>query len=302
MCYPNGTGLIAEEFLRLRHAMIPYIYSAMIRTHEEGRALIEPMYYEYPDAKEAYECPNQYMFGSELLVSPIVTPGDSKKMAKTRVWLPEGTWTDIFTGDVYSGGRWVDMVRFMDSIPVLAKDGAFVPLDARKHTNNADIPDKLRVMVFNGNGEYTLFEDEENTRFVSKSDNGKQTVLFEATEKSIERGITLEFRNIKDGKVSVLADGKPIYAEVRGDDFVIVKIDSALPGVIYVVEVEFEEDAKRHRNDRFLYALTRMEIETKLQRWIWKLHDIDDDKELIRQLFTYPGLTENERIRLTEAL
>ena len=299
--YPNGTGLIAESFLRLRHAMIPYLYSAMILTNEEGRALIEPMYYEYPNEEEAYKCPSQYMFGSELLVAPVTAPGDEKGMAKTEVWLPEGKWTDIFTGDVYEGGRRVDMVRFMDSIPVLAKEGAFFPLDARKHTNKADVPDKLRVMAFNGNGEYTLHEDGASTRFVSKQDACKQTVLFEATENSIERDIKFEFRNIPDGKVTVLADGHPIRAEIKSDGFLSVSIDSALPGVIYIVEVEFTEDALGYRNARYLDALTRIEAKTAEKEKLWALHSIEDSKELMRKIFTDGELTENEKIRLTES-
>ncbi len=54
--YKNGAGEIAKKFLRLRHAMLPFLYSAACETAERGLALIEPMYYEYPEEKEAYEC------------------------------------------------------------------------------------------------------------------------------------------------------------------------------------------------------------------------------------------------------
>ena len=64
--YMNGTGLIAEEFLRLRHKMIPFLYSASYETHVNGRALIEPMYYAYPDSKDAYGCDGQ--ISGEILI------------------------------------------------------------------------------------------------------------------------------------------------------------------------------------------------------------------------------------------
>ena len=69
-----------------------------------GLALIEPMYYEYPEEKEAYECPGEYLFGRQLIVAPVTEKGDAHGMTVTKVWLPEGRYTDIFTGDVYAGG------------------------------------------------------------------------------------------------------------------------------------------------------------------------------------------------------
>ena len=65
----NGTGLIIEEWLRLRHRLIPYLYSAAYRTHRSGRALIEPLYYEW-DTPCAYQYKNQNLFGDQLWVIP----------------------------------------------------------------------------------------------------------------------------------------------------------------------------------------------------------------------------------------
>lgn len=54
--------------------MLPYLYTMNYRTHTDGRAICEPMYYEYPDCDEAYDCKNEYSFGSELIVAPITEP------------------------------------------------------------------------------------------------------------------------------------------------------------------------------------------------------------------------------------
>jgi alpha-glucosidase (family GH31 glycosyl hydrolase) len=294
----GGAGLIAEEFMRLRHALIPYIYSAMLDTNEKGKALIEPMYYDYPEKGAAYEAKSQYMFGTELLVAPVTAPGDEKGLARTKVWLPEGRWTDIFTGDIYEGGRWADTVRFMESIPVFAKEGAIVPLDARKNTNSIAEPDKLRVMVFNGDGAYTLREDSGETRFSSKASDGKQTLTFTADEGTVGRRVTLEFRNVKDGEVTVYAGGKAIEADVRADDFVSVSFD-AVPGTEYTVEVAYTYGAREYRNDRLVWALTRLSLPMSNKDRIWKWASLDD-KELMRNIMTAEYLTENEKIRLTE--
>ncbi len=298
--YMGGTGLVAEEFLRLRHKMIPYLYSAMLDTHENGKALVEPMYYEYPHHAEAYHCPNQYLFGGELLVAPVTEKSDEKGMAKISVWLPEGKWTDIFTGDVYEGGRTVDMVRWLDTIPVLAKEGGFFVLDAKKHTNDISVPTHLQVMAFNGDGEYLFREDGAVTRFASKAENGKQTICIKASENAIARKMTLEFRNITDGKTTVYADGKVIDADVNADGYLIVTLDEVKPNVNYTVEVEFEVDAKAYRDARYLSALTRIEVGTDYKGGLWKLRE-ESDASLRAAVLLDAMLTENEKIRLTES-
>ena len=109
-------------------------------------------------------------------------------------------------------------------------------------------------------------------------------MFIESTENSIERSIKIEFRNITDASVFVLADGKPIEAEVRSDDFLTVTIPCVLPGVIYVVETEFKEDHRKYRDDKFVKALSCLEIPTSIKNELWELHDIDDDKEFMRSI------------------
>ena len=303
--YMNGSGLIAEEFLRLRHKMIPFIYSASIDTTEKGLALMEPMYYEYPESKEAYEYVSQYMFGGQLLVAPVITPGDEKKMAKTSVWLPEGKWTDIFTGHTYTGGKVVDMVRYMDSIPVLAKEGGFFVLDGRKHTNSVELPDVLNVMTFNGNGAYTLREDNEKgrmeTSFVSSAAEGKQTVEIKALgdECVASRKMNLEFRNIDKGTVRVYENGTLIDVRVKTDGFVTVMLPEVVLGNTYTVEVEYTANEKRFRK-RLVEALAHIEcknaVKDSILRGTWEL----SEQDTLRAIREREDLTQNEKIYMTE--
>ena len=96
----------AKDWLRLRHRLIPYLYTMDARTHREGLALCEPLYYAYPEAEEAYDkayC-NGYLFGSQLLVYPITSPQKKQLgMGAVDAWIPPGRWTDLFTGAVYTG-------------------------------------------------------------------------------------------------------------------------------------------------------------------------------------------------------
>ena len=154
---------IAEEFLRLRHKMIPYLYSANYMTHTQGIPLCMPVYYQY-DCEDAHKAKDQYLFGSQLLVCPITKPLDKRlNLAWSDVWLPEGTWTDVFTNRAYRGGSWVRMYRDLDSLPVLAKEGAIVPMYSRADTNNLSHAQPMDIHVWRGNGEFALYEDDGET-------------------------------------------------------------------------------------------------------------------------------------------
>ena len=159
---------ISEEFLRLHHKLIPYLYTANYRTHTDGEPICMPMYYRY-DCSDSLECgdqykSNQYIFGGALLVAPITRPADKRtNLACETVWLPDGRWTDIFNGRIYQGGRQVTMYRDLDSIPVLAPEGAIVPMYREADTNNLSLDQPLEIHLWRGNGEYELYEDDGET-------------------------------------------------------------------------------------------------------------------------------------------
>ena len=162
--FSKSTEILTKEFLRLRHKLIPYIYTANHLTHTKGIPLMKPMYYDYPHNADAYEAKNEYMFGSELIVAPITEKTSEKTNTATAyVWLPEGRYTDIFNGRIYNGGKVVPMSRDMSSIPVLAKAGAIIPLADDYESNNWKNPEKLEVLIYRGNGSYSLYEDDGET-------------------------------------------------------------------------------------------------------------------------------------------
>ena len=229
--YSFSANAAATAALRERHAMIPYLYSMNYRTHKYSLALCEPMYYEYPDKKEAYEIKNEYFFGSELLVVPVTAPASKRtNLAKTRVWLPKGTWTDIYTGYIYEGEKFVDMYRGIESIPVLAKEGAILPLSVNDKTNDSKNPADMKLRIFTGNNTFELYEDDgesmnfENGQYAITKMVQKATafdILFEIEkaegDKSVlpaKRNYTLIFENVKDAKeITVKVNGKTKNAE-----------------------------------------------------------------------------------------
>lgn len=268
--YQNGAGEIAGKFLRLRHAMLPYLYSAACETAEKGLALIEPMYYEYPEKADAYECRNQYLFGRQLIVAPVTQKGDGHGMAAVQVWLPGGRWTDIFTGDTYEGGGWHRMIRFLDSIPVLAGEGAFVVLDGAERGNRVNLPEKLKVLAFSGKGEYSLYEDEAGSRAVTHftsdvTEDGGQVIRFcvQDDRKILPvRRYVFELRGITWGKAVFTEDGveKKIRVDHRGG-YTRVHVDAVQTGAVCELRVLETMDARERFLARLAGKLSQLEWE-----------------------------------------
>ena len=151
------------EFLRLRHRLLPYLYTMNHRAWAEGEPICQPMYYAYPENWDAYGRKNEYFFGSELIAAPVTTPRiQNLNVAKTKVWLPEGLWFDFFTDTVYQGGRNQNMYRSIDQIPVLAKAGAILPMtDEIRTIDTEKNPEELTVRVYPGaDNSFTLYEDD----------------------------------------------------------------------------------------------------------------------------------------------
>ena len=198
--YSGSVGKIATEALRFRHRLLPYIYTMNYRTHTECRAICEPMYYAYPEDENAYNCKNEFFFGTELIVAPITRPTSPKtRMASVKVWLPEGRYTDIFTGRIYSGNKFVEMYRDLETIPVLAKEGTILPLAVNDRTNDCTNPDSLELLVYRGNNTFTLYEDDGET--LSYKDGEYLKTAFTVAEK----GNTVSFKIEKaEGTASVV--------------------------------------------------------------------------------------------------
>ena len=160
--YNREAERIMTRYLRLRHRLVPYLYTAMWASHTDGVAPVRPMYHGHPADPQAYQVPNQYLFGADLVVAPITSPADPVTgHAEVIAWLPDGSWFDILTGRRYDGGRTVALYRTLDDIPVLAPAGAVLPLALDPMADVSGDPDELLVTVFAGAaGEYTLVEDD----------------------------------------------------------------------------------------------------------------------------------------------
>jgi len=114
---------ILTRHIFLRERMRPYIRRLMAEASRKGTPVMRPLFYDFPADPAAWEAENQYMFGPDLLVAPVMYPG----MRKRSLYLPRGArWKDSGTGELHEGGKTIDVDAPLDVIPVFLRDGADV--------------------------------------------------------------------------------------------------------------------------------------------------------------------------------
>jgi alpha-glucosidase (family GH31 glycosyl hydrolase) len=159
--YDANTLQATRAALQLRHAFIPYLYTMAWRNSIEGRSLARPLYHDYPHLEEAYHCPDEYTFGSELLAAPYITPAAGEtRLSRQVVWLPPGEWFAFEDGRRFPGSRWYAIYGDLNHIPLFARAGAIVPLGPRTGWGGVDNPGALDIYLFPGaSNEFVLYED-----------------------------------------------------------------------------------------------------------------------------------------------
>ncbi|WHZ20760.1 MAG: alpha-glucosidase [Rhodanobacteraceae bacterium] len=117
----------ATAAIRLRYALIPYIYAYQHADRAHGVGLVRPLAFDWPDDPNVRNDVDAWLFGEWLLVSPVVEQGQSSK----RIYLPAGTWTDWFSGKTYAGGQTIDLpvdAQTWRDIPLFIRAGAIIPM------------------------------------------------------------------------------------------------------------------------------------------------------------------------------
>jgi len=127
--YPEPFSSILRSAFQLRYSLQPYIYTEGRRTYDTGVAFFRPLYYDWPEANEAYSSKNEYLFGDQMLAAPVVSAADKTSgLATEHVWLPQGEWIEWPTGKRFTGPASVDRSFSIDQTPVYLKAGAIVPM------------------------------------------------------------------------------------------------------------------------------------------------------------------------------
>ena len=286
------TETIAADYLRLRHRLIPYLYTEAYNYSRAGTPLIQPFFYNYMWVYDDDLYKNQYYFGSQLLVCPILDKKDST-MNRTihRFFIPDGIWYDFRTGKKFPGNKKYVSFFKEEDYPVFAHAGSIIPLSNRSDYNNVGLPTDLEIQIFPGvSNTYTLYEDDgitslykegyylktsidynylrNNYTVIIRSIDGKSGIVPES------RNYKMVFRNTKkaDDVTVYFNDQKldNIRCNIDGNDFVVEVFNCPTIGQLTIncKGKDIEIDAVRLINDDVNSILMDLQINTYMKEEI----------------------------------
>jgi alpha-glucosidase (family GH31 glycosyl hydrolase) len=148
---------ICRKYLELRYRLMPYLYSAVRETSLTGMPIVRALWLHYPDDPVAVARGDEYLWGRDILVTPVVEKGATSR----RLYLPRGPWYDFWTEERTDGGREIDRAVDLETTPLYVRAGAIVPMGPVKQYTAEAAAGPLAVTVYPGaDGSFELFEDD----------------------------------------------------------------------------------------------------------------------------------------------
>ncbi|WP_374360890.1 TIM-barrel domain-containing protein [Pseudoduganella danionis] len=223
----DATKALAREAIRLRYRLLPYNYTLAFDNHRSGLPLMRPMLYEEPRNAKVYAMSSTYLWGKDLLVTPVLAKGAST----AEVYFPaRSVWFDFYTGAKHAGGISDSVKLEADHIPVYVRGGAFIPMtkvvqSTRDYnTRHIELHYYHDASVSAGSGK--LYDDDGSTanayeqgqyellNFASKLQGRELTISVTAeTGKQYQRpdrSIALQVHNVTRAPSVVRVDGKAV--------------------------------------------------------------------------------------------
>lgn len=114
---------LGRDLLRLRYRLLPYVWSQARHAAARGLPLLRALVLEFPDDPNVWRLADQFLFGDSFLVAPLCDPS-----GRRRLYLPQGTWTDWWTGQAVAGGRWLEVSHSLETFPLFLREGSVIPL------------------------------------------------------------------------------------------------------------------------------------------------------------------------------
>jgi alpha-glucosidase (family GH31 glycosyl hydrolase) len=148
---------ICRDYLNLRYQLMPYTYTVTREARDTGLPLMRALWLHYPTDSEAVERGDEYLWGRDLLVAPVVEKG-----AKSReVYLPPGDWYDWWTNEKQSGQRKITKEVDLKTMPLYVRAGAIIPFDPVRQYMDEPVSDPTTIRIYRGaDGHFVMYDDD----------------------------------------------------------------------------------------------------------------------------------------------
>ncbi|MBQ9293373.1 MAG: DUF5110 domain-containing protein [Bacteroidaceae bacterium] len=183
---------LQRKAFMLRYTLVPYIYTAAREAYDTGVSICRPLYYEWPEENKAYSVEDEYLFGNDILVSPISTPSSSDGTSERKTWLPEGLWYDVCRGRMLQGNQTITDQYALNEIPYFIRPGSIIPCNPLLSHLKAE-PSSLVLWAIPGaDGMGRLYEDQGDSE--AYKDGEFATTIFTQTHAADGTTLTIHPR------------------------------------------------------------------------------------------------------------
>jgi len=150
---------ICREYIELRYRLLPYIYTLFWEAATTGAPILRPLLYDFPNDLKTFTLSDQVMLGASLMAAPIYRPGAEHRA----VYLPAGRWYDWWSGDAIDGPTHILAHAPLERMPLYVRAGAIMPMAPVMQYVDERPLDQLTLRIWQGAGEFTLYEDDGHT-------------------------------------------------------------------------------------------------------------------------------------------
>ncbi len=148
---------ICRKYLELRYRLLPYLYSAVHECATTGMPIMRALWLHFPDDPKAVECGDQYLWGRNVLVAPVIEKGATTR----RVYLPRGAWYDFWTNERVEGGGEISRPVDLETMPLYVREGSILPLGPVKQFTGEIVEEPLSISIYPGaDASFLLYEDD----------------------------------------------------------------------------------------------------------------------------------------------
>ncbi|MEK9137987.1 MAG: TIM-barrel domain-containing protein, partial [Bacteroidota bacterium] len=239
--YGTQAESICKRFIELRYKLLPYIYTMAYENYQSGIPLARPLFFDDPNDQLLSNESSSYLWGSAILVSPVVNSGQTSKS----VYLPAGRWVDFWSDQPYQGGQTVVVPTPLETMPIFIKAGSIIPMQPIMKYSDERPLDTLMLGVYPSMTQpahFTLYEDDgrtlsyqsggfAQTEFTEDLSGGSMTITLHPTQgtytgRPLRRVYLSEVHGVATAPSTVRKNGVVVpqrfsYGELRqnGDGF-----------------------------------------------------------------------------------
>jgi oligosaccharide 4-alpha-D-glucosyltransferase len=199
--FPSEAALIEEPYrtyakqvIAQRYQLLPYNYTLAYKQAAYGEPLVAPLYYYYPKDTAAVNAGDEFMWGENILVAPVL----EKNAIRRKIYLPEGKWYSFNDTTVTEGNKWVDKNLSITNIPVYIKEGSIIPMCTKTIKENAgSYKGDTLIIHYYMSGKpsvYNLYQDDGSTKN-SIASNRYELITVNAAPMADEVKITVSSNN-----------------------------------------------------------------------------------------------------------